>query len=165
MKNILPFILSLIIYSCQLSQNPSQMSIEKVVDANKQLYISLNAMFNGQFELISNVWSHSDTITYMGPFGGKLVGWDAIGKDFQQVTDMKIGGQINPEEVSVVVTSEMAYVTCFEVGENIGPDGQVVKVRHRATNIFQLLEGEWKLVHHHTDIAESLENAYDKKVN
>lgn len=141
------------------------MNVQHVLAANEQLYSSLNAMFEGRFEPISNVWSHGDSITYMGPFGGKLVGWGAIGKDFQQVTDMKIGGLIRPEGVTTVVTNEMAYVACTEVGENIGPDGVSVQVRHRATNIFQLQDGEWKLIHHHTDIAEKLETAYDKTLD
>jgi ketosteroid isomerase-like protein len=146
-------------------QPAETMNTKDVLTANNALYSSLNAMFEGDFGPISNVWSHSDSITYMGPFGGKLVGWEAVGADFKQVTDMKIGGSIRPEGVSVHVGEGMAYVACTEVGENIGPDGKPVQVRHRATNVFQLEGGVWKLIHHHTDIAEQLETAYDKNLD
>ena len=33
-------------------------------------------------------------------------------------------------------------------------------VSHRDTNIFQLEQGEWKMVHHHTDISPQLQKAY-----
>lgn len=164
MKRTFLFVSSLLLLACQPQTNTT-MSRESVIVANTTLYTSLNAMFEGDFGPISIVWSHSDSITYMGPFGGKLVGWEAVGSDFKQVTDMKIGGSIRPEGVSVHVGEEMAYVACTEVGENIGPDGKPVQVRHRATNVFQLENGVWKLIHHHTDIAEQLETAYDKNLD
>ena len=164
MKRTFLFASSLLLLACQPQTNTT-MSRESVIVANTTLYTSLNAMFEGDFGPISNVWSHSDSITYMGPFGGKLVGWEAVGSDFKQVTDMKIGGSIRPEGVSVHVGEEMAYAACTEVGENIGPDGKPVQVRHRATNVFQLENGVWKLIHHHTDIAEQLETAYDKNLD
>lgn len=164
MKRTILLVSSLLLLACQPQTN-TPMSTETVIAANTTLYTSLNAMFEGDFGPISNVWSHSDSITYMGPFGGKLVGWEAVGADFKQVTDMKIGGSIRPEGVSVHVGEGMAYVACTEVGENIGPDGKPVQVRHRATNVFQLENGVWKLIHHHTDIAEQLESAYDKNLD
>jgi len=164
MKRTILLVSSLLLLACQPQTN-TPMSTETVIAANTTLYTSLNAMFEGDFGPISNVWSHSDSITYMGPFGGKLVGWEAVGADFKQVTDMKIGGSIRQEGVSVHVGEDMAYVACTEVGENIGPDGKPVQVRHRATNVFQLENGEWKLIHHHTDIAEQLESAYDKNLD
>lgn len=164
MKRFFLLASSLWLLACQPQTN-TPMSTETVIAANTTLYTSLNEMFEGDFGPISNVWSHSDSITYMGPFGGKLVGWEAVGADFKQVTDMKIGGSIRPEGVSVHVGEDMAYVACTEVGENIGPDGKPVQVRHRATNVFQLEGGVWKLIHHHTDIAEQLETAYDKNLD
>ena len=164
MKRLSLIVLCSMLFACT-SKPTETMQTENVIAANNSLYSSLNTMFEGDFGPISNVWSHGDSITYMGPFGGKLVGWEAIGADFKQVTDMKIGGSIRPEGVSVQIGEDMACVSCTEVGENIGPDGQPVQVRHRATNIFRLENGQWKLIHHHTDIAEQLESAYDKNLD
>ena len=164
MKRLSLIVLCSMLFAC--TSKPTEiMQTENVLAANNSLYSSLNAMFEGDFGPISNVWSHGDSITYMGPFGGKLVGWEAIGADFKQVTDMKIGGSIRPEGISVQIGQDMACVSCTEVGENIDPNGQSVQVRHRATNIFRLENGVWKLIHHHTDIAEQLESAYDKNLD
>jgi len=164
MKRISLIAMLSVLFACS-PKSAETMQTENVVAANNSLYSSLNAMFEGDFGPISNVWSHGDSVTYMGPFGGKLVGWAAIGADFKQVTDMKIGGSIRPEGINVQIGEDMACVICTEVGENIGPDGQPVQVRHRATNIFRLENGQWKLIHHHTDIAEQLESAYDKNLD
>ena len=73
MKRTILLASSLLLLACQPQTN-TPMSRETVIAANTTLYASLNAMFEGDFGPISNVWSHSDSITYMGPFGGKLVG-------------------------------------------------------------------------------------------
>jgi len=164
MKRISLIAMLSVLFACS-PKSAETMQTENVIAANNSLYSSLNAMFEGDFGPISNVWSHGDSVTYMGPFGGKLVGWAAIGADFKQVTDMKIGGSIRPEGINVQIGEDMACVICTEVGENIGPDGQPVQVRHRATNIFRLENGQWKLIHHHTDIAEQLESTYDKNLD
>lgn len=158
-------VMSTLIFACNPIQNPENtMSEKSILAANDKLYEALNSMFEGKFEPLDKIWSHSDQVTYMGPFGGKLVGWQAVGADFKEVTEMKLGGHISAEDISIMSGTDMAYVACTEVGVNLDPSGNSVEVRHRATNVFQLEDGEWRLVHHHTDIAEQLETAYDKVI-
>lgn len=97
----------------------------------------------------------------MGPFGGSLKGWDQVSEEFQKVTAMKLGGKIICKDLHVFAGSDVGYTICVEEGENIGPDGKPVSVSHRATNIFHLEDGKWRLVHHHTDIPAPLEEIYD----
>lgn len=40
-----------------------------------------------------------------------------------------------------------------------------MKVRHRATNIFELQDGAWKMIHHQTDLSKQLEDSYKEAVN
>jgi ketosteroid isomerase-like protein len=137
---------------------------EAIIEANNQFYYGLNEMFVGNLETLTNLWAHSDSITYMGPFGGTLKGWDAISKDFIEVAAMKLGGSISCKHMNVYVGTDMGYINCIEEGENISPDGNLVKVSHRATNIFHLENDKWRLVHHHTDISSQLEIAFDKEI-
>ena len=55
--------------------------------------------------------------------------------------------------------TDMGYTACVEEGENMSAEGKPVVVSHRATNIFRLEDGKWKLVHHHTDLSPQLEKA------
>jgi ketosteroid isomerase-like protein len=40
--------------------------------------------------------------------------------------------------------------------------GKPVEVSHRATNIFRREEGQWRLIHHHTDLSPQLDNVDNK---
>ena len=139
--------------------------IDEITEANNQLYTGLNAMFTGDLDMLNNLWSHTEAITYMGPFGGSLKGWALVNEEFTKVAAMKLGGKISCKDLHVFAGTDVGYATCVEEGVNIGPDGDPVSVSHRATNIFHLEGGEWRLVHHHTDISTQLEEAYDKEAN
>jgi ketosteroid isomerase-like protein len=132
----------------------------EITKANSQFYNALNILFTGNSDAILNVWSHSADISYLGPWGKIKVGWDSIKAEFIKVGSMKIGGNIESKNLIVGVGSDMAYTVCDEVGENKDSTGQSFFVNHRATNIFRLEQGEWKLVHHHTDISPQLQKAY-----
>lgn len=127
--------------------------------ANDSLYAALNAMFTGNLEPMNAIWSHSEQITDMGPFGGRLTGWEAVSEEFQKEAAMKLGGSIVCKDLHVFAGTDMGYTVCIEEGENMSADGKPVKVSHRATNIFHLENGQWKLVHHQTDISPQLEAA------
>jgi ketosteroid isomerase-like protein len=133
-----------------------------ILEANDRLYEGLNAMFAGDMQVLNALWSHSESTTYMGPFGGSITGWTAISEEFNKVAAMKLGGKITGSNVHVFPGTDIGYTTCVEVGENISPDGTPVEVSHRTTNIFQLQDGHWRLIHHHTDISTQLETAFDQ---
>ena len=41
-------------------------------EANDRLYVGLNDMFEGDMQVLNALWSHSESTTYMGPFGGSI---------------------------------------------------------------------------------------------
>ncbi len=127
--------------------------------ANDQLYAALNAMFTGNLEPMDALWSHEDYITDMGPFGGRLTGWDAVKEEFKKEAAMMLGGKIVCKDLHIFAGTDMGYAICVEVGENMSAEGKPVLVSHRATNIFHLENGQWKLVHHHNDFSPQLEKA------
>ena len=128
--------------------------------ANSNFYEALNAMFTGDLEPMNAIWSHSNDVTDLGPFGGdRLVGWDAVSSEFKKETEMKLGGKVVCKDLLVRAGTDMGYTICIEEGENMSADGKPVVVKFRATNIFRLENGQWKLVHHHTDLSTPLQEA------
>ncbi len=127
--------------------------------ANDQFYTALNAMFIGDLQPLQDIWSHAEDVTLMDPFGGRLTGWEAVGGEFTKVGAMKLGGKIVFKDLHLYAGSDLGYTIGVEDGENMGADGKPVKVNHRATNIFRMENGQWKLVHHHTDLSPELEKA------
>jgi ketosteroid isomerase-like protein len=126
-----------------------------VMDAAAQFYRALNVMFTGEVAPMLEVWSHARDVTYMGPGGDFRVGWDQVLASWKEQAAMKLGGQVRPENMRVVVGRDLAVTHNVEVGENI-TDGKVSKVSIRATNVFRKEAGKWKMVGHHTDLLPHL---------
>lgn len=130
--------------------------------ANDQFYAALNAMFTGQLAPMNAIWSHSNDISNQGPFGARMDGWEAVGAQFKKEAAMKLGGRITCKNLIVQTGRDLAYTVCVEQGENMTAAGKPVQVSHRATNIFRLEKGQWRLIHHHTDLSPQLDNADNK---
>jgi ketosteroid isomerase-like protein len=89
-------------------------------------------------------------VTYMGPDGKYIVGWDQVVSNWKSQAAKKLGGQITAENVHMTVGQDLATVESIEVGENI-VDGKTTKVSIRATNTYRKENGQWKMIGHHTD--------------
>ncbi|MCE9555969.1 MAG: nuclear transport factor 2 family protein [Planctomycetes bacterium] len=117
-----------------------------------KFYAALNAMFVGDGAPMLDVWSHQDDITYMGPMGGRCLGWKEVRALWEEQTALKLGGQVRAEEMLITVSGDLAVINNFEVGENLNASGQLEKVNIRATSFFRKENGDWKMIGHHTDL-------------
>jgi ketosteroid isomerase-like protein len=122
-----------------------------VADAAAQFYTALNAMFTGDLAPMTEVWSHANDVTYMGPAGDFRVGWGQVLASWKEQAAMKLGGKVEPQRMRITVGRDLAVTHNVEVGENI-KDGKPQKVSIRATNIFRKEKGKWKMIGHHTDL-------------
>lgn len=125
--------------------------IDAVRAAADNFYSALNAMFQGDLEPMKNLWSHSADVTYLGPDGDFRVGWDEVLADWEAQVAMNLGGHVGPQEMHITVGRDLAIVSNYEIGENAPVDGESRKVKIRATNLFRLEDGKWKMIGHHTD--------------
>jgi ketosteroid isomerase-like protein len=119
-------------------------------------YSALNVMFTGDVGPMEAVWSHADDVTYMGPMGGLTVGWTALRPIWREQAALKLGGTVQAEDMHVIIGGDVAVTTNWEKGENKGPDGKVLPVAIRATNVFRREAGAWKMVGHQTDLLPQL---------
>lgn len=122
-----------------------------VMAASDRFYVALNKLFTGEIEPMKAVWSHAEDVTYMGPTGQLERGWAAILKDWEGQAAMKLGGKVEPAEVKVVLGSDIAVVTGYEVGENTNAKGKVEKLKLRASSVNRMEDGQWKMIGHQTD--------------
>jgi ketosteroid isomerase-like protein len=135
----------------------SQEDTQAVEQAANEFYASLNALFTGDVEPMKQVWSHADDVTYMGPTGGFQIGWNEVEAIWEAQAALKLGGKVEPAEIRVTVGGDLAFVQCFERGNNLDAQGQPEKVSIRATNLFRKENGQWKMIGHHTDLLPFLE--------
>lgn len=128
-----------------------------VEQANAEFYTSLNTMFTGDASPMQEIWSHADDVTYLGPAGDFLVGWNDVRDIWQEQADLKLGGKVEPYELRVTIGNDLAFTQCYEKGSNVDADGRTVQVSIRATNLFRKENGTWKMIGHHTDLLPFLE--------
>ena len=105
----------------------------EVRGASAEFYAALNRMTEGDAGRLADIWSHSATVTTMHPIGSEQVGWSAVRESFEQVAGLASGGHVEL-------------------------DGQVIQVggEQRVTNVYRREAGQWKIVHHHTDISPAM---------
>ena len=132
------------------------MAIENDVRAaSEKFYSALNRMLNGDAGPLGDIWSHSATVTTMHPIGGREVGWDQVRGSWEQVAQLTTQGQVSLSDQFIQVAGDAAYELGVEHGQ-FTLAGQPVTGDCRVTNIYRRESGAWKIVHHHTDTAQSM---------
>ena len=126
--------------------------------ANAKFYKALNAMATGDASAMDAIWSHAGDVTDLGPFGGTLVGWNAVRAEFKKEAAMKLGGEVECHDLHLVEGTDWGYAVCTEIAKGMTANGIKVAPKFRATNICRREDGDWKLVHHHTDLSPELQN-------
>ena len=132
------------------------MTIEdEVRAASDKFYSALNRMLNGDASLLGDIWSHSATVTTMHPIGGREVGWDQVRGSWEQLAQLATQGQVRLSDQFIQVAGDVAYELGVEHPQ-LTLGGQPATGDIRVTNIYRRESGAWKIVHHHTDAAQSM---------
>ncbi|KAB1198688.1 MULTISPECIES: nuclear transport factor 2 family protein [Haloferax] len=124
---------------------------EGVRATSDKFYDALTQMANGDATAMIELWPHRDDVTTMHPIGGREVGWDEVRGPWQAVADMAEGGKIELSDQIFHVFGDVAIELVTEnVSMSLG--GESVEGAYRTTNVYHREDGEWHIVHHHTDI-------------
>lgn len=123
----------------------------EVSTAIDNFYIALNVLFTGNSQPMIDAWSHADDVSYMGPDGLYLIGWDTINQMWNSVAALKLGGRVGPQKLNTVIGTDMALINCFEIGEN-EVNGKLESVSIRSSTVFCKRNGTWKVIGHQTDL-------------
>jgi len=129
---------------------------EEIQQASEQFYAALNRAINGDPGPIMEIWSHGSEVTTLHPLGGRQTGWRQVRASWEQVAQEFSDGQVSIEDLVVVpLADDVAYTLGTERGQaTLGEER--VGIDWRVTNIYRREEGEWKMVHHHTDVSPEL---------
>lgn len=123
---------------------------QAVAAATTDFYAALNTMFTGDGRPMKDAWSRAKDITYMGPNGLYLIGWEKIEQEWNTQTASKLGGRVTPQQLHTVVGGDLAMITCIESGEN-SVNGKKETVQIRSSTLFRKENGAWKVIGHQTD--------------
>ncbi|HXE17525.1 MAG TPA: nuclear transport factor 2 family protein [Stellaceae bacterium] len=115
-------------------------------EAVARFYKALNAMFAGDAKPMAALWSRKPDVVYMGPDGRAHHGWLEVSADFDAAAKRKLGGAVEPRDITIAIGRDIAVVADIEVGKRNGRTNKV-----RATSAFRLEGGQWKMIAHHVD--------------
>ena len=119
--------------------------IVQVQKINSEFY---HAFENLSIERMEGLWKHEDNVVCIHPGWDLFTGWLAIRESW--ITIFR-----NTEMIKFIITNtkvrvfdNIAVVVCLENIETL-LDGEIVRLGVMATNIFEQIENQWLLIHHH----------------
>jgi ketosteroid isomerase-like protein len=134
---------------------------EDVREVSMQFYNALTDMGNGIAGKMGEIWSHDESVTAMHPINGRDLGWTAVKNSFDQVAGIASDGKLELKDQLIRVVGDVAY----EIGTETGKfklAGNEIIIGQRVTNIYQLKDGQWKMIHHHADISPAMLDVLSK---
>lgn len=122
-------------------------SLEAVEQANERFY---RALEQADLEAMSSVWLHADWVKCVHPGWDLIIGWKPVRESWRQIFDGKVGMRVAAADVDIKVEGDYALVSCYELlAVFLDSRPAPVSVRTTATNLFQRVAGEWRMIHHH----------------
>ena len=114
------------------------MSDVDVIAANAAFYAAFAA---GDFAALAGLWADEETISCIHPGWPAIIGRTAVLGSWRDILKNPERPQIVCAEPQAIVTAGQARVLCIELVEGT----PLV-----ATNCFTRIDGQWRLVHHHS---------------
>jgi ketosteroid isomerase-like protein len=136
-------------------EEPMPSPEEQVRAASARFYSALNRMANGDDGAMGAAWLQDPAVTTQHPVKGRQVGWNQVRESFHQFSLAATDGQLRLDDQLIQVVGELAYELGVERG-SLKLGGNPVEVDSRVTNIYRNRSGEWKLVHHHSDVSTAM---------
>ena len=121
-----------------------------------RLHAAMAKVANGDISEITALYSHADDATSFYGWGGYEKGWDAVSQRWDWAGRQFKGGTVSYENLTTVVTPELAYTTDVETFECRMEDMDApTQWSNRVTHVFRFEGGEWRLVHRHANRLET----------
>jgi ketosteroid isomerase-like protein len=119
----------------------------------EQWHLAQGEFLKGNPEPVKERWSHREDVSVANPYGPPVRGWEQVAKTVEHAASLRSDGEfVGSEVVAKYVTAELAYVVQIERAKaKVGGREDITPYAVRATNIFRLEDGEWKVVHRHAD--------------
>ncbi|MGI0488739.1 nuclear transport factor 2 family protein [Pantanalinema rosaneae CENA516] len=99
-------------------------------------------------EAMTTIWSHGTDCICIHPGRNALRGWEAIRSSWEKIFRGTAYLEIETEILRLEISGDLAYVVLTETVLQVAA-GRQVRAVSIATNLFELMGGNWYLVHHH----------------
>ena len=128
------------------------MSEENIIEVNQKFYDAFN---KNDIELMIGVWLKGPTSQCIHPGWDVLNGFEPIMISWQKIFLAAQDLEIKLSHLKVTTSEDLAWVTCQENLFSISSSGVQLSKVH-STNLFQKINGEWKMILHHASPVSGL---------
>ena len=110
-------------------------------------------LHQGKSDAYKSMWSHSDSVTLSGGFGGKIErGWTDVSNRLDWAGTQFSNGTSTIERVTAYDDRRIGYLVQIEhIKFKVPTTGLEATRDFRVTMIFRRENGKWKIVHRHAD--------------
>ncbi len=125
----------------------NEFAIEEVEQANERFY---RALENSDLDEMDAVWLHDDWVKCVHPGWDLIIGWEKVRESWDRIFEGGTGMRVAASEIEIKVEGNFALVSCYEdLVIFLDSSSAPVSARTTATNLFRLVKGEWRMIHHH----------------
>lgn len=121
---------------------------EEVLEANDRFY---RALTDQDLPAMAGVWLEEAWVRCIHPGWPMMSGWDEVMESWKRIFANTVEQQVSPENVSVQVFGEMAWVLCLERIAATSSATSLVSFA-QGTNLFLATASGWRMVLHHASI-------------
>ena len=132
---------------------------KNALEANEKFYLAFNKQ---DFDLMRQIWLEDYSIACIHPGWNVLRGVELVMRSWQSIFQNQAPLDIRISDVEVTASIDLAWVNCQENLYVISPNGVLTSKVH-ATNIYQQVGGEWKMILHHASNLPSEETVEARK--
>jgi ketosteroid isomerase-like protein len=118
----------------------------EILAANARFY---TALAQADLTAMNQLWHHSSVTECIHPGWDRLRGWPAIHESWARIFQHQGALPVQFSEPLVHWRGDMAWVMCYENISLQQEEGAVQISQMVATNIFERVEGRWRMVVHH----------------
>ena len=118
---------------------------ESIIAANESFYKAFNAR---DLDAMKIVWASHEKVTCVHPGWMPLNGLKSIIDSWEGIFKNSGNMDIQMTDISITASENLAWVSCVEKLYTIATHG-VLASKVFSTNLFQLNEGNWKMIMHH----------------
>lgn len=119
---------------------------EKIYEINTKFYDALNS---SDLSVMEEIWLNESSSKCVHPGWPMLTGWESIKESWRDIFETGGLSQVEISDVFVDIVGKSAWVNCIErIGYVINE--RLIVTTAQATNIYEFVNGEWKMVLHHS---------------